>query len=277
MKYDIEQAIITGATGAMGRAFVTASAIRGWDLYLTDRPDTGLAEIAAEAETRYGVRATWQHGDLTNSDNRRNLATRLDLDATRPTLLINVAGIERQGLFSELSPEALLEIVRLNVEGTVDFTRQIVESTVGGRRLVVLTVSSLAAFFPMPLKATYSASKRFLLHFSLALREELRSVGGSATALCPAGIPTREAVRRSIEAQGIFGRLTTVDLSRAVSGALAAAIAGRSVYIPGFMNRLLKSIGAILPDPVVARLIAHRWRRANPLRGDDEPIELHLL
>ncbi len=69
----------------------------------------------------------------------------------------------------------------------------------------IITVSSLAAFFPMPVKATYAASKRFLLDFSLALREELRAVGATVTVLCPAGLPTCERSIRGIEAQGWIG------------------------------------------------------------------------
>ena len=40
----------------------------------------------------------------------------------------------------------------------------------------IINVASLAAFLPMPVKATYAASKRFLLDFSLALREEVREL-----------------------------------------------------------------------------------------------------
>ena len=41
----------------------------------------------------------------------------------------------------------------------------------------IINVASLAAFYPMPYKATYAASKRFLLDFSLALGEELAGQG----------------------------------------------------------------------------------------------------
>ena len=54
----------------------------------------------------------------------------------------------------------------------------------------------------MPVKATYAASKRFLLDFSLALREELRGLGATVTVLCPAGLPNHPECIQAIEAQG---------------------------------------------------------------------------
>jgi short-subunit dehydrogenase len=45
----------------------------------------------------------------------------------------------------------------------------------------------------MPVKATYAASKRFLLDFSIVMREELRPQGITVTILCPAGMPTTDS------------------------------------------------------------------------------------
>ena len=150
-------------------------------------------------------------------------------------------------------------------------THAAIELSQGGHKLRVVTVSSLAAFFPMPLKATYAASKRYLLQLSLSLREELRSRQGSATALCPAGLPTREDARRAIEAQGLIGRLTTVDVNRVVAGTLNAALRGRALHIPGALNRVLRATGALLPETLVARLVFARWSDARDSQGLDAP------
>ena len=60
-----------------------------------------------------------------------------------------------------------------------------------GHALVVRNLpaglASLAALYPMPFKATYAASKRFLLDFSLALAEELRRRGSPVLCIGPSG------------------------------------------------------------------------------------------
>jgi uncharacterized protein len=57
----------------------------------------------------------------------------------------------------------------------------------------------------MPVKATYAASKRFLLDWSLALQEELRDQDVSVTVLCPALMPTTPETVKAIDAQGWAG------------------------------------------------------------------------
>lgn len=75
-----------------------------------------------------------------------------------------------------------------------------------GKPFTAVFVSSLASLFPMPLKATYAASKRFLLDFATALRQELRGEGVNVLALCPAGMVTTEKDRRGYPRAGVLGR-----------------------------------------------------------------------
>jgi short-subunit dehydrogenase len=118
----------------------------------------------------------------------------------------------------------------------------------------------------MPVKATYAASKRFLLDFSLALREEVRPLGATVTVLCPAGLPTTPECIRAIEAQGLMGQLTTQDIGSVAAGTLDCALKGRAVYIPGLFNRMLQMLGALAPASLVASLIGHRWRATHQMR-----------
>jgi short-subunit dehydrogenase len=69
---------------------------------------------------------------------------------------------------------------------------------------MLVFVSSLASMFPMPHKAAYAASKRFLLDFATALRHELKTHNVRVLALCPGGLVTTKEAVRSIAAQGIW-------------------------------------------------------------------------
>ena len=72
------------------------------------------------------------------------------------------------------------------------------------------------------------------------------------TILCPAGMPTTAECIRKIGTQGLMGQITTCDVSYVAVRTIEAALKGRCVYIPGFVNRLLRFAGAFVPRPVLA-------------------------
>jgi short-subunit dehydrogenase len=186
-------------------------------------------------------------------------------------MLINVAGVDYEGLFSERRPEELRTIVRLNVEATIEMTRRALHYRDPIQPLHIINVSSLASFYPMPVKAVYAASKRFLLDWSLALNAELRGSGVTVTALCPAGMPTNASCIEGIAAQGLMGRLTTLNVGDVAARTLDRALAGRSIYIPGAINQMLRVLGALVPRSIVASLLDRRWRQARERRAETAP------
>ena len=114
----------------------------------------------------------------------------------------------------------------------------------------------------MPLKATYAASKRFLLDFATALRQELRGEGVNVLALCPAGMVTTEKTAAAIRAQGFWGAVTTNPLEVVARKTLDRALAGKAIYIPGVLNRTLSALGGVLPRTWVAGIVNWRWKAA---------------
>ena len=200
---------ISGAAGGLGKAFAVECARRGWDLYLTDLDQSQLDELAGGLSRTYSVEADAIAGDLMDPDSRESIFKQIEESNAQFRGLINVAGLDVEGIFQERTRKEVRGIVRLNVEGTLEVTHHLLARTDPMTEFWIITVSSLAAFFPIPVKATYAASKRFLLDFSLALRDELRSRGASITTLCPAGLPTTQSALEGIEAQGLIGQLTT--------------------------------------------------------------------
>ena len=132
----------------------------------------------------------------------------------------------------------------------------------------IINVSSLAAFFSMPVKATYAASKRFLLDFSLALRNELRDQDVTVTALCPAGLPTTESCIAAIESQGLLGQLTTEDIGKVAHQTIEAALRGKAIVVPGLLNQMARWLGGLVPATTVAEIVGARWRTAQQKRGE---------
>jgi len=112
------------------------------------------------------------------------------------------------------------------------------------------------------LKATYAASKRFLLDFALALRQELKNQDVSVLTLCPGGLVTTKEAMRGISAQGFWGNATTNSLEIVARKTVVYALQGKSIYIPGLLNRILSLLGRILPRSWAASIIYWRWSKA---------------
>src|SRR5207248_5638578 len=75
--------------------------------------------------------------------------------------------------------------IELNVTALVRLSRAAAKGMVERRRGGILNVGSVGSFQPSPFNATYSATKAFVLSFSEAIHEELRSHGVHVTCLCP--------------------------------------------------------------------------------------------
>lgn len=267
--------LITGAAGGLGKAFAVECASRGWDIFLTDIADHPLQVLAEGLRRAYPVHVFTHACDLANPLDRSGLFKRLATCGLRFNMLVNVAGVDFEGPFYEQSAFQIQTIVRLNVEATLAMTHFMLplrDPTIPFR---IINVASLAAFFPMPVKATYAASKRFLLDFSLALREEIRDQGATLSVLCPAGMPTNAECIRAIHAQGLAGQLTTVDVGRVASLTLNAALKGQAVIVPGFLNQAIRAFSSLVPAPLAAAAIHSRWStvRGHTVSHQQDPYQ----
>jgi uncharacterized protein len=268
--------LISGATGGLGKAFAVECASRGWNLFLTDMHARLLQTLSASLQRTYGVTVRYQACDLTDPASRAGLFEHLGQERLKFWGLINVAGTDFEGPFYEQSRQHIRTIIRLNVEGTLEMTHALLSFRDPLNTFRIINVASLAAFYPMPLKATYAASKRFLLDFSLALGDEVRPLGATVTVLCPAGLPTTSGCVEAIDAQGLMGQLTTQNIGSVADMTLDYALRGKAVCIPGGLNQLLRIAGSLVPTAWIVNLVGWRWRSARQKRFSDLQAPLPL-
>jgi short-subunit dehydrogenase len=254
--------LITGAAGGLGRAFAVDCAKRGYDLFLTDINDTGLKLLEKGIKSRYPVRVLTKPCDLTNDSDVDALFRFADDNGVRFDMLLNIAGVDFEGGFFERSTESVIKIVRLNVEATLRITHKVLKHRAENKRFYFVFVSSLASFYPMPLKATYAASKSFLREFAFALGQELKPLDVSVLSLCPGGLPTTPEALSGIAAQGFWGEVTTNHLEKVTHRTISRVLKGYALYIPGFINSAFRFAGALVPKPLIAKLLYSRWSDA---------------
>jgi short-subunit dehydrogenase len=169
-------------------------------------------------------------------------------------LLVNNSGFGIYGRFPETSTEQQLEMVDLNVRAVIQMTGALLPA-LRARGGAVITVASTAAFQPTPFLGTYAATKAFVLHWSLALSEDLRGSGVSALALCPGPTSTDFFRRAGLEKDAVpnmFGETS----EKVVLAALRALASGKTMVVSGWKNKLIAATAARFPKPFVSRMTA---------------------
>lgn len=259
-------ALITGAAGGLGRAFAWEFAAQGWDLLLTDRGEDALRLVAEGIGRAHGTHVETRVCNLEDDHDLESLAEWATRRRESAGALVNVAGFDVEGAFLSGDPHRLVALMRVNMEAGVLLTHALAGSHRHWEPLRVINTASLAAFYPMPYKALYAASKRFVLNASLALREELRGIA-TITTLCPAGMPTTPATIAAIADQGVIGRITTMNASEVAHRTYRAALAGRSVVVPGLVNQIMLAVSRLVPATMLAAAIGRRWGNARGFEG----------
>lgn len=169
-------------------------------------------------------------------------------------LLINNSGFGAYGHFPEPGVDHQLEMLDVNIRAVVELTGRLLPE-LKARGGAVINVASTAAFQPTAYLAAYGASKAFVLHWSLALNEELRDTGVRVLAVCP-GPTATEFFRRAGLEEGSVPDALGMTSEAVVRAALAALAAGRAQVVTGWKNWLGAALVTKLPKPWAAWLAA---------------------
>lgn len=241
-------ALITGASSGIGQAFARALP-KSTGLLLTGRDRTRLAQLASElANAERTVRSI--AADLATAEGRQAV---IGFAEGQPVdLLVNNAGVGLLGRVVDNPPERESEMAQLNMIAPVELTRALLPGLLrrsgGGRRAGIVFVASAAAFMPVPLFATYAASKAFLLHYAEALAEELSDAPVDILALCPGATRTRFFERANI---GRANLPQMHDADRVAREGLQT-LGRRVVHVVGPANYLATAAARFLPRRFVA-------------------------
>ena len=245
-------ALVTGATSGIGAAFARELGRRGFRLILTGRRETELRAVGSEiGEERVELL-------LAELSEERDLERVLrSAEGRAIDVLINNAGFGIGKRFHRGDLKEEIRMARVHVEAPMRLIHAVAPGMVERGRGLIVNVASLAAFAPLPGSATYSATKAFLVAFSESLAMELGSSGVRVQALCPgfvrthfhSGLRMPERVLRG----GFFLRWSTPE---AVVRASLRALGGRKVVcIPGFGNRFLRGVLALVPRALYYRVL----------------------
>jgi len=177
-------ALLTGATGGLGRAIAKALAARGAKLALSGRKAEALEALAAELP---GEEHRVVPGDL----GELGAAEKLAAEAGPVDLLIANAGLPGSGRLHELTGEQLARTLRVNLEAPMLLAQALEPSMVEKGAGHMVFIASLSGKSATPLSSIYNATKFGLRGFALGLRADLDPLGIGVSIVSPGTI--REA------------------------------------------------------------------------------------
>jgi len=250
-----QTALVTGGSGGIGHDLAECFARDGYDLVLTARSASALAEAAERLARQYAVKATPIALDLGAMGGGRRLAELVAERAITIDVLVNNAGYGHAGALTSSDLDTQLGMIDLNNRALVELTYLFWDGMLARKRGGVLNVASTASFQPGPLMAVYYASKAFVLSFSEALWEEARGTGVHVSCLCPG--PTASKFReRAGTGKTRLARVSTVMPSMEVAEqGYRAFAANKRVVVTGARNATLAWLAPMLPREMILRMV----------------------
>ncbi|RFZ84692.1 SDR family NAD(P)-dependent oxidoreductase [Mucilaginibacter terrenus] len=250
--------LVTGASSGLGQEMARQLAVKySANLIIAARRKDKLEELKTELE-QTGISVKVMTADLSVHDDVVRLIDDCLADGKLYGAILN-AGITYFGRHSELPWEQAETIVKTNVSSVAYMTTRLVahfEKTKaeGG----VMIVSSMAALFPVPYQAIYSASKAFILAFANALSAEIQNPALSLTVYAPGGIATEMTEGKKFD--DLKGWLMPVK--QAAAEGLSAFIGRKHIHIPGFFNRVGNVFMNFLPRKFLTKNMGKVYYKA---------------
>jgi 3-oxoacyl-[acyl-carrier protein] reductase len=181
-------AVVTGASRGIGAAIARAFAAHGASLLLCARSE-GVDQVAREVGlAEHPVRAV--RGDVSDPAFARELITAARKEHGRLDVLVNNAGILRQGLVGMTSPEQMRELLEVNVLALMNLSQYAARVMDARRSPSIINLASIAGTQGMEGVSAYSASKAAVVGYTLSTAKELAPKGIRVNAIAPGFIDT---------------------------------------------------------------------------------------
>lgn len=254
MNLDGCNALITGASGGIGREIARQLAPRARQLILVARREERLEQLRTELVGKNAaLEIQTRRTDLSDPGQARSLTDWLHRGEVQIDFLVNNAGLGDLGPFSSADRQRLEQMALVNMNSLTLLSRAVLPGMMANRRGAILNVSSCAGFLPIPNFAVYAASKAYVTSFSEALRAELRDAGISVTALCPGPVHTEftDVAYRPGSLRDPSPEFVYVSVERVAELGLRAVEQDKPLIIPGVAMKIAMFVTRLTPMPIL--------------------------
>ena len=183
--------LVTGAARGIGKQIAITLAKEGFDVAINYREMTEeLENFKSQIENDYNVKCCLVQGDVSNFEDAENMVKQAVQELGNIDVLVNNAGITKDGLLMRMSKDDFEKVVDVNLVGTFNVTRNVIPLMVKQKSGRIINISSVVGVTGNAGQTNYSASKAGIIGFTKSLAREVASRNILVNAVAPGFIAT---------------------------------------------------------------------------------------
>ncbi len=183
-------AIVTGAARGIGKAVALRLAQEGCNIAFTDLAYDDNAKKTESEITALGVKAKGYASNASLYEDTHAVVDRIVKDFGRVDVLVNNAGITRDGLLMRMSEAQWDMVININLKSAFNFVHAVIPTMMRQKSGSIINMSSVVGVSGNAAQANYSASKAGMIGLAKSVAKELGSRGIRANAIAPGFIVT---------------------------------------------------------------------------------------
>ena len=253
---DKKVAFISGATSGLGVSFARHFAKQGFNLIVTGHPGDKILLDAEELKTENNINVEIILADFANEDDIVRIEDIIK-NTSEIEVLVNNAGFFFGRSFWKNDIREIESMVKVHICVPVRLILAALPNMIRNNKGIIINMSSLVSFMPVPQDAMYSATKLFNNSFMESLHISFRDKGIKVQVLCPGLIRNTNFHERAgikIKELKNWDILPWMDPEKVVKISVRnLKRKNRVVVVPGFRNKSIRFIASILPRPFYYR------------------------
>ena len=183
-------ALVTGASRGIGKACAIELAKAGFDVIINYAGNTEAANKTVEEIKALGVTAEAYRFDVSNQAEVEENISKIIEKYGRIDVLVNNAGITRDGLFMRMTPENWNAVINTNLTSAYNVSQPVVKIMMKQRSGAIVNMTSVVGLYGNAGQANYAAAKAGLVGFTKSLAKELGSRNIRVNAVAPGFVIT---------------------------------------------------------------------------------------
>ena len=232
-------AIVTGGSRGIGAAIVKKLASLGADVAIVYAGNEELArKVSRECQETYQVKAECFRCNVADFEEVKAVVAKIKADFGTIDLLVNNAGINRDGLLAMMKESAFDEVIAANLKGTFNMIRQCTPIFMRQKYGRIVNLSSVAGIIGNPGQVNYSASKAGIIGLTKSVAKELAAKNITCNAVAPGFVATDMVKELTDDTSEIESQIPLKRLGKPEEIADAVAFLLDADYITGVVLKV---------------------------------------